>query len=294
MELPWERDSLLAAPLFESLWPILRHCPEVRFPGLDDLNALARIRGTRGAVGTVIRFVAVEGRKRSEFESQYEIRVYRDGAVPTRESNWHDLFNALAWITFPRTKAMLNRCHAEEMRLRRCELQRGTARTVSRLCAAVGSNPGSRGAVRDALTLFDESGVIVACAEPALAEMLREFRWTDLFWKHRALVRRAMRFFVFGHAIQEKALRPYKGLTARALVLQVPVHHFALPLEDQLAAIDGLAATRFSDVQVLASTRSLYPLPILGVPGWDPGNERESYYDDASVFRPGRRRSAQE
>jgi hypothetical protein len=38
----------------------------------------------------------------------------------------------------------------------------------------------------------------------------------------------------------------------------------------------------------LSSTRNLPPLPILGIPGWDPSNAREEYYDDAAQFRPGR------
>jgi hypothetical protein len=29
----------------------------------------------------------------------------------------------------------------------------------------------------------------------------------------------------------------------------------------------------------------LAPLPILGLPGWDPANVDPSYYDDARVFR---------
>lgn len=272
MELPWDRDALLASPLFESLWPVLRQCPAGRFPGLVDLGALASNRGVRGAGGTLIRFVADEIRRRGEFDSQYEIRVYREGAVPTRGANWHDLFNALAWIAFPRIKSELNRRHYEEMRSRK--------------------DGRGRGGVRDALTLFDESGVIVACAEPALEKLLREFRWKDLFWRQRGPVQRAMKFFVFGHAIEEKALRPYKGMTARALVLPVAADFFALPLEAQLEAIDAATALRLSDEQAIASTRSLSPVPVLGVPGWDPGNERESYYDDESVFRPGRTRTA--
>jgi hypothetical protein len=39
---------------------------------------------------------------------------------------------------------------------------------------------------------------------------------------------------------------------------------------------------------MLDSTRTLAPLPIFGVPGWEAANERESFYDDASVFRPER------
>ena len=30
------------------------------------------------------------------------------------------------------------------------------------------------------------------------------------------------------------------------------------------------------------------PLPVLGIPGWWPENEKEDFYDDAAVFRPAR------
>jgi len=54
------------------------------------------------------------------------------------------------------------------------------------------------------------------------------------------------------------------------------------------AASGGGAAQRLAQAAALDSTRMLAPLPILGVPGWEAANERESFYDDASVFRPGR------
>jgi hypothetical protein len=37
------------------------------------------------------------------------------------------------------------------------------------------------------------------------------------------------------------------------------------------------------------TSRDFAPLPVLGVPGWWPANESMAFYDDASVFRPGRR-----
>jgi hypothetical protein len=38
--------------------------------------------------------------------------------------------------------------------------------------------------------------------------------------------------------------------------------------------------------------RELWPLPILGVPGWWAGNEQESFYDNTSYFRSGRNQAA--
>ncbi len=274
----WDRDALLANPVFESLWPAIALCPSGRFPGAGDLSDLALARGVASGGGAALRFMPCGNSVPRMFEQQYEVRIYRDGEVPTRPDNFHDLYNALAWLVFPKTKALLNRKHYEDMMVRHDETRQGVART----------DFGSRGTARDVLTLFDESGVIVACSEPELERLLRGFEWKTLFWTRRADVRRAMRFLLFGHGIHEKALRPFKGLTAKALVLGVSRGFPAMPLDMQLAEADGRAAEHFAQPSAFDSTRMLVPLPILGVPGWEAANERESFYDDVSVFRPGR------
>src|SRR5262249_31358668 len=159
------------------------------------------------------------------------------GEVQTRARDWHDLFNALVWITFPATKGTFNRIHYEQMLARRGERERGTA--------------------RDVLTLFDEAGVVIACADAALAALLVAHQWKRLFWERRADVGRAMRFFVFGHAIYEKALEPYKGVTAKALIVDVGDDFFELPLERQLDRMDAAAAAYFGGAAALASTKTL-------------------------------------
>jgi len=53
------------------------------------------------------------------------------------------------------------------------------------------------------------------------------------------------------------------------------------------ACLDERAAAHFTAPGALASTRSLHPLPILGIPGWTAENEDEAFYDDAYVFRAG-------
>ena len=283
---PWNREALLANPVFEALRPALAVCPTGRFPDIEDLNAAARARGATSGGGAALRFVPAGDSAARGFDSQYEVRIHREGVVATRPGSYHDLFNALAWLAFPKLKAVLNRRHHEELGLRKAAGSRGTTRGEGSRGTARGE--GSRGTERDVLTLFDEGGVIVACSAPDLARLLRQFEWKALFWTRRAEVNRAMRFFVFGHAIHEKALRPYKGVTAKALIVQVQEDFLELSLEAQVAAADELAASHFARGDALASTRGLAPLPILGVPGWAPGNESESFYEDAAVFRPGR------
>jgi Protein of unknown function (DUF3025) len=256
-------SSALAAPIFDALRPSLLRLAPGAFPRLEDLNALTGSSVVSGG-GAPIRFVAPA----SVADSSYEIRIYESGEVQTRPWNWHDLFNALVWLAFPRTKAVLNRHHRDEIIARRGAPQRGTA--------------------RDVLTLFDEGGVIVGAADAALSALLRDFKWKELFWTNRDAVRCSMRFHVFGHAIYEKALEPYRGVTAKALLVDVAPELLRAPTERQLAELDARAARYFSEPGALTSTRSLSPLPVLGIPGWEPDNEREEYYDDASQFRPGR------
>jgi hypothetical protein len=265
----WDRDALLASPLLATVRPLLARLAPDRFPTLDDLNALARERDVRSGGGAPIEFVPAEPARARALDARYEIRIFRAGRVTTREGSWHDLFNALAWITFPRTKAAINRLHHDEM------LRRPDAR--------------ERGTARDALTLLDEGGVIVACADPSLERLLAGFRWKELFWTRRDDVAAAMRFLVLGHAIHEKALAPYKGVTAKALVVPTPVEVVAGSSAALAAVLDERAAARLAAPGALASTRAFHPLPILGIPGWTAENGDPAYYDDAAVFRPGRR-----
>jgi Protein of unknown function (DUF3025) len=265
----WDRDALIASPIFAAVRSLVAALPETGFPALDTLNAIASNREIATGGGAALRFVAAGAHPDATGRS-YEERVFETGAVPTRESSWHDLFNALVWLAFPRTKATLNRRHCEELRARRGHPLRGTA--------------------RDVLTLFDEGGVLVACADPSLSRLLRDFRWKELFWQRRSDVRQRIRFHVFGHAILETARAPFRGLTAKALILDARDDALEWPTDALNTVLDAHAAEYFAAPDALASTRSLAPLPILGIPGWTPENDDPAYYDDVGQFRPGRRR----
>jgi hypothetical protein len=75
-------------------------------PDLDALNGIAAARGILTGGGAPLRFVA----PRDDGEG-YEERAWRCGEVVTRADNRHDLFNALIWLAFPRSKAVMNRRH---------------------------------------------------------------------------------------------------------------------------------------------------------------------------------------
>lgn len=265
----------MRAPLFAPLHPVISSLGD-DFPTLLELNRLLSLAQRKITVqrGHALRFVPQENGKLA-FESQYEPRCYLNGEVQSRSDNWHDLLNALVWLTFPKAKAAINSRHYQAL-LQQHEL----------------SGSSQRGAVRDTNTLMDESGIIVACADPQLAQALRDFQWRELFWQRRAAVQKNMGFYLFGHGLYEKALQPYIGLTGQGIILDVEAGFFAWPQALQLAHLDERLAAYWSDVRNCRDTRELSPVPLLGVPGWYAGNEAASFYDDTQYFRPGRRTAA--
>lgn len=271
--LAWDKQVLLQSPLFAPLHPILSNLEVDHFPTLETCNALLSAYQPNITVqqGMSLHFVA-QALGKQGFESQYEPRCYLKGEVQMRENNWHDLLNALVWLTFPKAKAAIN------------------ARHYYALTSSAKDLTGSqRGAVRDVNTLLDESGVIVVCAEQELAALLRDFQWQELFWRQREQVKTSMGFYIFGHGLYEKALQPYIGMTGQGTVLAVEQTFFAWPLSQQLAHLDTLLANKLALPEYGNSTRELSPVPLLGMPGWAVDNECAAYYDNTHYFRSGRR-----
>jgi hypothetical protein len=275
----WNRAAFLDSRMFKPLHPVIGCLDEDSFPTIDSCNALLSLRHPTISVsrGIPLRFVRQPPGPLA-FEEEYEPRCFLTGEVQMRSSNWHDLFNALVWLTFPKTKAILNERHYDEM----------VRRPIT------GNN--GRGALRDVSTLFDESGVIVAYTDAEMAGFLLNFRWKELFWEKRSrcemassgTVAAGMGFYLFGHSLYEKAMKPYVGYTGHALLVDVERDFFSWPLEAQLAGLDAILQRQLAAPNGCRSNAALSPLPLLGIPGWAAGNGCESYYDNTAYFRPGR------
>jgi len=255
---------------FATLAPWLAQLSD-RFPGVEDLNLLfdGRVVNEQGAPLRCVPPPPADN-------DGYEARVFRRGELAVRPNNWHDVFNALAWLAFPQTKRMINALHVAHLQ------------TTGAQAPGHRAPNNIRGTPRDVLTMFDEDGILVACAQPELAELLENFRWKTLFWEQRQAVKSHMDFHIVGHALYDKMRNPFFGVTAKALILPVDHGYFAKSLPERMVILDALAAEKLSDPVMLMSTQSLAPLPVLGLPGWWADNERSSYYDDQRQFRPGR------
>ena len=189
----------------------------------------------------------------------YEQGIHDQGLVPTRD-NLHDFFNGLGWLHWPQAKQRLNDLHVREL----VQPTRGPADSRS-----------LRGPVRDALTLLDENGALLQAPDP-LWQALQERRWVDLFGPLRPLWGQA-RLLLFGHALLEQLVRPYKAVTAH-------VWHVPGDCDGQAAALDAWLATDLTPAKL--ATKPFVPLPVLGVPGWWAANQSPDFYLDSLVFRP--------
>ena len=230
--------------------------------GLADLASEASMRPNSAppSLDEAREVVEVEFVNQSELppEQPYEAFIFQQKKVPTRDG-LHDFFNGLCWHRFPKSKHRLNQLQAQEIAKQ-----------------GIGS---TRGAVRDALTLFDENAVLWQGPDE-LWQALQARDWFKLFvelreqWQHVHMV-------LFGHALLEKLVTPYKSITGHVYRVSTDVS----PHDD--AALDTWLA---QDLQTdKLATKPFEPLPVLGVPDWWADNAAPAFYQDTQVFRPKRR-----
>jgi hypothetical protein len=244
-----QNQTLMYSPIMSCIKPLFQNFPEKHnLPPAHLLNT---------------NFNAINhNQKRLKFVPQdesllqpelgYEERIFEHGLIATRENNWHDFFNAMVWTSFPRIKSSLNAIHFLEQ-------QQQVSSVRSRR--------------RDWLTLFDENGVIVF-ADKTIKEQIRNHQWQELFIKQESLWRRGdIQIATFGHALYEKYLKPYIGMTAHALVV-----------DKDMTDVDKHLSHQIMSGELLINKSDLLPLPLLGIPGWHPHQDLE-FYSNKTYFR---------
>jgi Protein of unknown function (DUF3025) len=234
------------------LWPLARAAAELApfsdWPSLEQLDALYGAIAMRRA-GEPLRFALdVRTRRRAAevpAEERYDGRIALRGEVPTRPRHWHDLLNALCFATWPRSKRAL---HARQFGAH--------ARRPPELRAGV------RTAEQDALTLFDEGGVVIAVHASAASELRAALvRADDAAVSALEHAGRA-RVAPFGHALFEHMVEelPCPGASARAIALDV------LPEDPELLldALDAALSRELADAtRFLAPAESMHlRLPV--------------------------------
>ncbi len=196
------------------------------------------------------------------YADQYEPRVYLKGELQTRTHNWHDFFNALVWLKFPITKKTLNSLHYKQ------SLKRDK-----------GSN---RSLLENRITQFDECGAVIISNNKSLLALIKGHNWLELFIQQKKLFSEDIVCVIFGHAIFEKALNPYIGLTCHCLLIEDNEllsdikHNTFENLDRRMADI--------WETNMQARPTRLQAYPVLGTPGyWHQQNM--VFYQNKKYFR---------
>jgi hypothetical protein len=275
---PWHSNFYDELPMYEPIrkWASYYSRFE-QWPGLDDYRRILREHPPiRTLNGKALSIVEQAGRP-EHFTEHYAPRIYYSGEIQTRTSNWHDFFQFLTWFIFPRTKAVINSIHIP---LARDRIEQGEANQ--------GESRGRRSPIENTLSLFDEGGVVILSSDESLLDHIRNFEWKRLFWERRDELDRNLRCVTFGHAIYEKGLKPYIGMTANAILLNTDQSVIELELDAQLSWLDETLAEIFNEGSRYTKPKDLSPFPILGMPGWMAENVDEAFYDNPQYFRSGR------
>jgi hypothetical protein len=249
-------DSFAGAVLAEIDWhrPWFAPWSELGQPTAHDALQAQSVAQALNARAGAVTFVPQSALPEDQ---AYEDFIFKTGQVPTRDG-LHDFFNGLCWQRFPLAKRRLNHLQAAEIE-------------------AQGVRP-TRGPVRDALTLFDEN-VVLMHAPDDLWAALQARDWLRLCVDLRAQWQQ-VHLVLFGHALLEKLVTPYKSITAH--VYRVDSHVNA---QDD-AALDAWLTQDLQPAKL--ATKPYEPLPVLGVPGWWSASAERAFYEDTTVFRPKR------
>jgi len=267
----WNPIFLETSPLFNSIREVaLPFTQHKQWPTLEQFATEFSKRNIQSFNNKNIQPVA-QGYTPEKFDDMYESRIYLKGELQTRLENWHDFFNAMCWLQFPNTKSVLNKLHFDTSQQRE-----------------EGSN---RSPLENAIALFDECGAIIVADNEEYLELIRNHQWQEIFCDHKSdwasnNFSGNIQCYVFGHAMHEKALTPYIGMTTHNILLIKDKAFFELDYQQQIIELDN----QISDIWLnkeIEKTKHLQPVPLLGIPDWH-SSQDESFYNNRDYFRPGR------
>lgn len=259
----WDAQILRNHPAYQLICALFPLAQQSDFPSVETLTAWGL------ALQPEHRVRFVDATVLDDDPRYYEVFIAETSAVPTRHRNWHDLFGALIWLLFPRSKAALNQRHLAEIQ------QHGSK---------------NRSPLRHQLTLFDECGLLLLhnAELSQVPAQLRQHRWTEVFWEQRQQWGQGLWPLIFGHANYEMLTRPFIGLTAKLWPVQVPANFEYWPLHQQVDFVDTALSKQIADFSLTEFRAQMSPLPLLGIPGWSHLTQTEQFYQDQSYFRPKR------
>lgn len=248
----WDPSVFSSSPIIKQLSSVTTHFSSLKeWPTIDEYKKIFNQYS--------MQVMPVEQAQHiNSFDEQYEPRVFLKNELQTRTHNWHDFFNALIWLTFPETKKTLNDLHYSQAKNR----DKGSNRTL----------------LENRITQFDECGAIIISKNEALLELIRQHKWQELFIDNRHQFKDNLQCILFGHALFEKALNPYIGMTCHCLLINE--NEFEVMDRDNLDTfISKLWKNKLAN-----APGKLNAFPLLGLPGYWP-EQNKNFYSNQKYFR---------
>lgn len=238
------------APLFALRWD----------DALALLNALARLRLPSGLHFTEQDMaLATDG-------MSYEQRIGERGLIAMRRDSLHDLYGALMWLQWPKSKWAIHQGQMAGIR-------------------AVG--PKQRTRHQQALTHIDEAGSVVITEDRSLIKILQAHDWVGLLVERRVDWSCAQ-VWVIGHALFElRQTRPHDLQASKVIpILAADSAWRQFDAAARLALLDTCVAEGIAHGRAAADPKDQSTLPLAAVPSWDPRNVDPEFISSAPCFRP--------
>jgi hypothetical protein len=255
---PFSVEALRESPWFWALGDAAAALPDVdEWPARGALDRM-HARAALAAGVPPLTFAPHVKRRRTrrgppvELESLYDGSIALRHAVPTREADWHDLFNALVFTSFPRSKHAL---HLRQFEQQRTRIGAGDRRLAN-----------ARTREQDTLTLLDEGGCIVAGQGALLAELSALSFEALPSALDAGVARGALAVAPFGHALFEHVIARYACPSSFAVFVEareLPRERAAL-----VAAIDSAFASVLGSAERLQSPAELRRLDLATLTAW--------------------------
>lgn len=198
------------------------------WPGIDELNQHPLLSGSQiSGAGIPIRFAKSPSTRSRGFNTLYQPRIFLKGEVSTRTDNWHDFFNAMVWLSFPKIKAYINRRH---FFIYDAEADFPWTK----------NNP-TRNREQDALTIFDEGGAVAVVSDEKYIFLYRNLNSDERKKWMREHINTHIKVFIFGHAVYEVLLQGHKDILASGIWLVGKNDFFNKKTTHQLEFVDSAA-----------------------------------------------------
>jgi hypothetical protein len=268
--------------------PVVKHLGETHFddaqnglfPSIEQLNIFLQGLEERPTSGCGVPLSCVEQKVSSRrtsvaqegVQENYQLRLFLKGELLTRNQNWHDVFNFFTHCIWPKSKAVLNARHFFVI--------------DETLPFPWTARPGqNRGPEQDLLTHVDEGGVLVVTSDAQVLHNLKNREWKEVFCRGRAALKESTRFWIFGHALFEDVLKGHPRPHGSGVGILVPPHFWEQDWDTQRQKVDLEFALLLQQRSSFKKLKDVFPVPLLGYPGFVPENEFEEFYEDKIYFR---------